>query len=105
VQGYTDATGPADYNYQLSTRRADSVVNYLESKNVPPYKLFLVGLGKNQFVAANTTREGRKENRRVELILMTNSLGRQTSSAQNTPSNATPASNQAQQQNQNPRQQ
>src|ERR1022692_4826520 len=36
VEGYTDSTGPADYNYQLSQRRADAVIQYLAQKyNVP----------------------------------------------------------------------
>ncbi|MHB8735463.1 MAG: OmpA family protein [Terriglobales bacterium] len=76
VAGYTDAVGPSGYNDRLSERRADAVVRYLEEHNVPAYRIFPIGLGKNQFVANNATREGRKENRRVELRVMTNSLGR-----------------------------
>lgn len=75
VQGYTDTSGPASYNNQLSKRRADSVVRYLEAKNVPPHRIFLIGLGESQPVAPNTTREGRKENRRVDLKVLTNGLG------------------------------
>jgi OmpA-OmpF porin, OOP family len=87
VEGYTDSTGPADYNYQLSQRRADAVIQYLATKyNVPPHKIFLIGLGKDNPVAKNTTASGRAENRRVDVRLMANSL---TESAQ-----AAPASNQ-----------
>jgi OmpA-OmpF porin, OOP family len=80
VEGYTDSTGPADYNYQLSQRRADAVIQYLATKyNVPPHKIFLIGLGKDNPVAKNTTASGRAENRRVDVRLMANSL---TESAQ-----------------------
>lgn len=74
VEGYTDSTGPATYNDKLSQRRADSVVRYLEAKSIAPHRIFLIGLGENQAVASNTTREGRKENRRVELKVLTNGL-------------------------------
>ncbi|HZP25200.1 MAG TPA: OmpA family protein [Terriglobales bacterium] len=80
VEGYTDSTGPADYNYQLSQRRADAVIQYLATKyNVPAHKIFLIGLGKDNPVAKNTTTQGRAQNRRVDVRLMANSL---TESAQ-----------------------
>src|SRR5271157_322354 len=48
VEGYTDSTGPADYNYELSQRRADAVIQYLAQKySVPAYKIYLIGLGKD----------------------------------------------------------
>jgi OmpA-OmpF porin, OOP family len=75
VEGYTDSTGSADYNYQLSQRRADAVIQYLAQKyNVPAFKIFLIGLGKDNPVAQNTSAAGRAKNRRVDLRLMTNSL-------------------------------
>jgi OOP family OmpA-OmpF porin len=75
VEGYTDATGPADYNYQLSQRRADAVIQYLAQKyNVPAFKIFLIGLGKDHPVAQNTSASGRAKNRRVDVRLMSNSL-------------------------------
>jgi len=75
VEGYTDSTGPADYNYQLSQRRADAVIQYLASKySVPAHKIFLIGLGKDNPVAQNTTTHGRAQNRRVDVRLMANSL-------------------------------
>ena len=85
VEGYTDSTGPADYNYQLSQRRADAVIQYLAQKyNVPAHKIFLIGLGKDNPVAQNTSASGRAKNRRVDVRLMANSL---TESAQsNSPS-------------------
>ncbi len=59
VEGYTDSTGPADYNYQLSQRRADAVIQYLAQKySVPAHKIFLIGLGKDNPVAQNTNASG-----------------------------------------------
>jgi len=76
VEGGTDSTGPADYNYGLSERRANSVIQYLGSKyNIPPHKIYLVGLGKDKPVEPNKTREGRAANRRVNVRLMTNTTG------------------------------
>lgn len=73
VTGGTDSTGDANYNYQLSQRRADAVVNYLASKyNIPPHKFYLIGIGKDQQVASDRTASGRAQNRRVEIKLMTN---------------------------------
>jgi outer membrane protein OmpA-like peptidoglycan-associated protein len=73
VTGGTDSTGDANYNYGLSQRRADAVVNYLASKyNVPPHKFYLIGIGKDQQVANDNTAAGRAKNRRVEVKLMTN---------------------------------
>ncbi len=81
VQGFTDATGPAEYNNQLSRRRADAVIQYLAAKhNVPPYRIYLIGLGKDNPVAQNTSAAGRAKNRRVDVQLLTNSL--ETASAQ-----------------------
>ena len=73
VTGGTDSTGPADYNYELSQRRADAVVQYLAAKyNIAPHRFYLIGIGKDQYVAPNTTAAGRKENRRVEVQLLSN---------------------------------
>lgn len=73
VEGGTDSTGPADYNYALSQRRADAVIQYLASQhNVPAYKIYLIGLGKDKPADSNKTREGRAKNRRVDVRLMTN---------------------------------
>jgi len=73
VTGGTDSTGPAQYNYELSQRRADAVVQYLASKyGVAAHRFYLIGIGKDQEVAPNTTAEGRKQNRRVEIQLLSN---------------------------------
>ncbi len=73
VTGGTDTTGPAQYNYDLSNRRADAVVQYLVSKyNIPARRFYLIGIGKDQQVAPDNTREGRQKNRRVEVQLLSN---------------------------------
>ena len=65
VTGGTDTTGDANYNYQLSQRRADAVVNYLATNyNIPPHKFYLVGIGKDQQVADNTCRRPCSESSR-----------------------------------------
>ncbi|HVW77407.1 MAG TPA: OmpA family protein [Alloacidobacterium sp.] len=73
VTGGTDSTGPADYNYNLSQRRAQSVVQYLASKyNVPPHRFYLIGIGKDKEVASNSSPAGRAKNRRVEIQMLSN---------------------------------
>jgi outer membrane protein OmpA-like peptidoglycan-associated protein len=73
VTGGTDSVGSADYNYELSQRRADAVVQYLASKySIPAHRFYLIGIGKDKEVAPNNTREGRAKNRRVEIRLLSN---------------------------------
>ena len=73
VEGGTDSVGDAEYNYALSQRRADAVIQYLASEHkVPAHKIYLIGLGKDKPVDSNKTREGRAKNRRVDVRLMTN---------------------------------
>lgn len=82
VTGGTDSVGDASYNYQLSQRRADAVVNYLSAKyNIPPHKFYLVGIGKDQEVASNQTAAGRAKNRRVEVKLMSNTSDQPTTAS------------------------
>jgi len=76
VEGATDSVGSAEYNYDLSQRRANAVIQYLAAqKNVPGYKIYLIGLGKDKPVETNKTRDGRAKNRRVDIRLMTNTGG------------------------------
>jgi outer membrane protein OmpA-like peptidoglycan-associated protein len=73
VTGGTDSTGSAQYNYELSQRRADAVVQYLAVKyGIAAHRFYLIGIGKDQEVASNTTADGRKKNRRVEVQLLSN---------------------------------
>lgn len=90
VTGGTDSTGSAAYNYDLSQRRAQSVVQYLASKyNVPAHKFYLIGYGKDKAVASNSTASGRAQNRRVEIQLLSNMTGQEPTAPAQT-SMATP---------------
>jgi outer membrane protein OmpA-like peptidoglycan-associated protein len=76
VEGGTDSVGSSEYNYELSQRRADAVIQYLASThNVPAHKIYLIGLGKDKPVDSNKTSTGRAANRRVDVRLMTNTTG------------------------------
>ncbi len=78
VEGSTDSVGDPNYNYELSQRRASSVIQYLASKyNVPANKIYVIGLGKDKPLAKNSSPKGRAENRRVDVRLMTNITGAQ----------------------------
>jgi OOP family OmpA-OmpF porin len=70
IIGYTDSTGNANYNLGLSKRRAESVRDYLVAQGVPAEKLRVLGRGENDPIASNATKEGRAENRRVEVIVI-----------------------------------
>ena len=67
VVGHTDSTGSAEYNQQLSERRASSVASYLISRGVNSARIASFGLGETAPIASNDTPEGRAQNRRVEL--------------------------------------
>jgi len=76
LEGGTDSVGSKDYNYGLSDRRANAVIQYLASKyNVPAHKIYVIGLGKDKPVESNDTSKGRAMNRRVDVRLMTNTVG------------------------------
>lgn len=93
VEGATDSVGSADYNYDLSQRRANSVIQYLAAeKNVPAYKIYLIGLGKDKPVETNKTADGRAKNRRVDIHLMSNTGSDTTAPAQTTTSSTAPPS-------------
>ncbi|GLS16077.1 outer membrane protein OmpA [Hydrogenophaga electricum] len=65
--GHTDAIGTETYNQALSVRRVEAVKAYLVSKGVPADRIKTEGRGETQPVASNQTREGRAQNRRVEI--------------------------------------
>lgn len=69
VEGHTDATGTADYNQHLSEKRAASVRDYLVSKGIEKSRFTVSGFGQSKPIAPNNTAEGRKKNRRVEIII------------------------------------
>jgi len=72
VIGHTDNTGAADYNQQLSARRAGAVEAVLADAGVAPGRIRAYGRGEAQPVASNLTPEGRAQNRRVEIVIRPN---------------------------------
>ena len=69
VAGYTDNVGKADYNNQLSLKRAQAVADYLILRNVSPARISVYGYGSQYPVASNATEAGRAQNRRVTITL------------------------------------
>jgi outer membrane protein OmpA-like peptidoglycan-associated protein len=69
IEGHTDSRGSRDLNMQLSLERAQASMNYLVSRGVPAEAVTAVGIGPDRPIADNNTREGRQENRRVEIIV------------------------------------
>jgi len=67
IIGFTDSTGDAAYNVDLSKRRAKAVADVFEKSGVPAEKIEHTGKGAADPIADNKTKEGRAENRRVEI--------------------------------------
>ena len=65
IRGYTDSVGKPEYNQKLSERRAIAVKDYLEAHGVAAGILSAQGLGEENPIALNDTKEGRSANRRV----------------------------------------
>ena len=74
VAGHTDSTGSDAKNFRLSRARADAVVQYLAVTHKIPLRRFVtpMGYGKTESVADNATREGRSQNRRVDVKMIVN---------------------------------
>ena len=74
VSGFADATGSVDRNRALSQRRADQVIRYLVENHQIPLRRIVTpyGFGESNPVAENNSREGRAQNRRVEVKLLVN---------------------------------
>ena len=69
IEGHTDSTGDAGYNLDLSQRRADAVLYFMQSQGLDTRRLSAIGFGMQQPVADNVTTEGRSKNRRVEIVI------------------------------------
>lgn len=72
ITGHTDDTGSADYNYNLSERRASAVGNVLTDAGVGFDRVRTFGRGEDQPIASNATDAGRAQNRRVEIVIRPN---------------------------------
>ncbi len=80
VEGYTDSVGGDDYNQQLSEQRGEAVRDYLTHEGMAAGSVSAKGFGKSQPVASNDTAEGRQQNRRVELVISGEVIGRRSAS-------------------------
>src|SRR6185437_329139 len=69
IEGYTDSTGNAAHNEQLSQQRAQAVASALETQGVMMDHIQTVGRGQDYPVASNGSSAGRQQNRRVDIIL------------------------------------
>ena len=70
IQGHTDNTGDEAYNLLLGKKRAEAVMDYLYKKHhIPLHRMEVIGLGSSVPVADNKTRDGRAQNRRVEILV------------------------------------
>jgi len=76
VDGHTDSVGDDGYNQSLSERRAESVRGYLVQRGIPTAAIGAHGYGESQPVASNDSPAGRQQNRRVELVVSGESIGR-----------------------------
>lgn len=70
IMGHTDSTGDRNYNQTLSERRARSVAQYFESRQLNPVRVATYGHGEDYPIASNDNEAGRSLNRRVEIVLV-----------------------------------
>ncbi|CAN7499437.1 OmpA family protein [Phenylobacterium sp. LjRoot219] len=70
IQGYTDASGPEDYNEKLGEARAEAVRRYLSQQGVALNRMATISYGEASPVAPNDSQEGRAQNRRVSIVIL-----------------------------------
>ncbi|HTO14226.1 MAG TPA: OmpA family protein [Edaphocola sp.] len=70
IMGYTDTTGSAELNNKLSWGRSENVKDALINNGIKNKRLYTWGFGSRNPIADNTTVEGRKQNRRVEFVIL-----------------------------------
>jgi peptidoglycan-associated lipoprotein len=72
VEGHTDNVGPSEVNYKLGLERAENVKRYLyEHHQVPLHEINVISYGEDKPVAPNKTKDGRAQNRRVVIKVLT----------------------------------
>lgn len=70
IQGHTDSRGPDAWNVLLGEKRAEAVMEYLYKKHhIPLHRMEVISYGSSVPLADNSTREGRAQNRRVEILV------------------------------------
>jgi outer membrane protein OmpA-like peptidoglycan-associated protein len=70
IQGYTDSTGSADHNEKLGEQRAEAVRRFLSEQGVALNRMATISYGQDHPVAPNDTRDGRAQNRRVAIVVL-----------------------------------
>jgi outer membrane protein OmpA-like peptidoglycan-associated protein len=70
VEGHTDSVGTIEYNYHLSKSRAEQVAKALENNKIQPNLISITAFGETTPIATNRTDLGRRQNRRVEIIIV-----------------------------------
>jgi len=91
VQAHADDRGPEELNKHVSTARAEAVVKYMLSQGVGEKQLVAMGYGESQPIASNSTAEGRRKNRRIQLLTLPSLTPQEISDQQ--PGYATAATN------------
>ena len=74
VIGHTDNTGGAHYNQLLSSRRANKIASALIGSGLARYRIIAMGRGEAEPVASNLTVEGRAQNRRMDIVILPNTV-------------------------------
>jgi outer membrane protein OmpA-like peptidoglycan-associated protein len=70
IQGHTDSAGPDEYNLALGKNRAEAVRDYLYRQyHIPLHRMEVISLGSSKPLVDNSTREGRAQNRRIEILV------------------------------------
>jgi peptidoglycan-associated lipoprotein len=70
IQGFTDTVGKPDYNEKLGQDRAEAVRRYLSKQGIALNRMATISYGEDDPVAPNNTREGRAQNRRVAIVVL-----------------------------------
>ncbi len=70
IEGHTDSTGPASINMRISQQRAEAVRDELAAMGIDVDRIQAVGMGEEFPIASNETEDGRRQNRRVDVILL-----------------------------------
>lgn len=69
VAGHTDSVGSEEKNYELGQKRAGSVARYLIKQGIDPFRVTATSFGEDNPVADNTTVDGKRQNRRIEIMV------------------------------------
>jgi OOP family OmpA-OmpF porin len=69
VAGHTDSVGSEERNYELGQKRAGSVARYLIKQGIDPFRVTTTSYGEDNPVADNITRDGKRQNRRIEILV------------------------------------